>query len=407
MPDSTQHLEKIDGNRSEAEGGSSVPGLVICAITGRGENPDTKNPVNPGFSEIPSTVPDGLIGYRWPSPELVSAAASSFTRPLPAWDGSEGPRARIEIGPGMIRIARRDLNRAEKTLERAVQKRISSVVQEVEESAEPIRGTVVEWSAKSRARMVSTIASLDMREFVLTDSGTPAMVTLTLPGDWFTVAPTAAVYAEMVKTLRKRFERAYGRPMNCLWKREFQQRGAPHTHLYMLIPFARVDGLNFREWLSKMWADIVDHPDPAERAAHELAGTGVDIAEGLRSTDPRRVAVYFTKHSSANFGDKEYQHVVPAEWQGRAGRFWGFWGIERATTYVELPLDDSIAIARVARRWAHAQGTTRQVRVWRNGRYRKVRRRVARMRSSAGFLCLNDGPAFAWELARYLDLKGS
>lgn len=406
MADSTSSRPEstLQGNRSAAEGGSPNPGLVICAITGHGTTSGAKNP---GIAPIPDTVPDGLIGHRWPSPELVSAAAASFTRTLPAWDGSEGPRARIEVGPGIVRVARRDLNRAEKTAERATARRLRENPAERDDDDTPRRGEVLEWSAKSRARMTATIASLDLREFTVTREGIPAMVTLTLPGDWLAVAPTAASYVALVKTFRKRYERAWGRPLRALWKREFQRRGAPHTHFFMVVPFGQVNGETFTQWLSRTWAEVVAHPDPEQRAAHLLAGTGVDIAEGLRSTDPRRIAVYFTKHSSANFGDKEYQHVVPAEWAGSsAGRFWGYWGLQPATAYVEVPMDDSIAVARVMRRWARAQGTTRAARVWRNGRWRSVRRRVHRMPSTSGFLCVNDGPAFAWQLARFLDLRG-
>jgi hypothetical protein len=51
--------------------------------------------------------------------------------------------------------------------------------------------------------------------------------------------------------------------------------------------------LDFRRWLSITWADIVAHPDPEQRRRHRIAGTGVDYAEGIRLTDPRRMAVYF------------------------------------------------------------------------------------------------------------------
>ena len=51
-----------------------------------------------------------------------------------------------------------------------------------------------------------------------------------------------------------------------------------------------------------------------------LAGTAVDVLKGLRACDPKRLAIYFTKHSSPNSLDyKEYQHIVPDVWRG-AGR---------------------------------------------------------------------------------------
>lgn len=84
----------------------------------------------------------------------------------------------------------------------------------------------------------------------------------------------------------------------------------------------------------------------------------MDYAEGIKLTDPRRMAVYFAKYSTA--GCKEYQHQVPREWitsylvykdcgrdydqarddcpdcgcleaelvdTGSAGRFWGYRGL--------------------------------------------------------------------------------
>ena len=51
------------------------------------------------------------------------------------------------------------------------------------------------------------------------------------------------------------------------------------------------------------------HPNAEERRKHRAAGTGVDYAEGVRLSDPRRMAVYF-----ANTGRKDYQHHVPSEW---------------------------------------------------------------------------------------------
>ena len=57
--------------------------------------------------------------------------------------------------------------------------------------------------------------------------------------------------------------------------------------------------VDFRRWLSITWADIVAHPDPEQRRKHRAAGTGVDYAEGIRLTDPRRMAVYFAKYGTA------------------------------------------------------------------------------------------------------------
>ena len=70
--------------------------------------------------------------------------------------------------------------------------------------------------------------------------------------------------------------------------------------------------VDFRTWLSITWAEIVAHPDPEQRRRHRAAGTGVDYAEGIKLTDPRRMAIYFAKYGTG--GRKDYQHRVPPEW---------------------------------------------------------------------------------------------
>jgi hypothetical protein len=130
----------------------------------------------------------------------------------------------------------------------------------------------------------------------------------------------------------------------------------------------------------------------------------VDFAEGLRARDPKRVAVYFCKHSS--FKAKDYQNRVPEQWQqpgGGPGRFWGYWVLRPAVAAVELTPEDATTAARTLRRWARAQGTTREASVLRGTRRRKVRRRVRRFGDGRGFVVVNDGPSMVAYLARVLE----
>jgi hypothetical protein len=229
---------------------------------------------------------------------------------------------------------------------------------------------------------------------------------------------------------RKRFHREYGEPARYVWKLEFQRRGAaPHVHLWMTPPTRRGrSGQPFRDWLSRTWTDIVAHPDPGERARHLLAGTAVDVLNGLRACDPKLLAIYFTKHSSPNtLGDKEYQHIVPELWRepGKGpGRFWGVFGLKRATATVEIEKDAYLTARRIIRRWSRSQAAygdalsqypttviprTSYHRVQRVDldtgrlRYRGVRRRRAICDQgglAGGFALVNDGPTFAAQLAR-------
>jgi hypothetical protein len=189
--------------------------------------------------------------------------------------------------------------------------------------------------------MVRTLAELDYSAIV--KSGRlPCFLTLTLPEAWTEVAPSGREFKRFMAMLRRRWERAWNEPLTGIWKLEFQRRGAPHLHVFTAAPVAMQagqyrrlhdkryrpavgDGLQLHRWLCVVWADIVAHPYPDQRRKHESAGTRVDYGEGLRMTDPKRIAVYFTKHGS--FRDKEYQNIVPAAWRERGkgpGRFWGY-----------------------------------------------------------------------------------
>jgi len=430
-------LAPRSGAAGARAGGLSAPapaadpyGLVICAISVRdletGQVPDDLS----GSTDV-------LWPARFPSADLVRIAADQFV-PLPAWAGEEGPRWRVTVSPGAIAVGSKDLAKAARTHDREagysdgrkgsdghhgkmIRSRATFLVsgatygvddRELAAWGEVPAGSkrcITAWTAKSRAAMVRALCELDYAP--LLGTGLPALVTLTYPGDWLAVAPTGQAVKRQMLALFKRWQRAWGSPFLGVWKLEFQRRGAPHVHLLCVPPLARTaDGLVFREWLSAAWAAVVDAPDPAEYARHLAAGTGVDYSEGLRMTDPKRVAVYFTKHGT--FSAKEYQNEVPAEWQAPGcgpGRFWGYRGLKRRTAEVELAPSAAVLAARTLRRWSAAQGVTHQCPVRRIDlgtgavSYRKVRRPVRRVRSGRGWVSVNDGPAFATEVARYLE----
>jgi hypothetical protein len=363
----------------------------------------------------------------------------------------------------MLALEAPDLARRERTWERQVAHdgnriRMLATGPEPADRKIAVRRAITRWSDKSRSNMWKRLSSLDYGPIV--DSGrTPTMLTWTLPGDWLTVAPDGRRWKELVKIMRKRYERAWGEPLIGPWKNEYQRRHAPHFAIWTARPEgvagqyrevryaaelaaweasgrrgrkpyhrpAQVgDGLAFREWQKVVWADVVDHPDPEERRNHELAGANDDVVEGLRCIDPRRLVVYFAKHGS--FAAKEYQNRPPPEWQepGKGpGRYWGYWGLDAAVEAVELAPAEQITLARTIRRYYRAQGVTREVRVPRarggrawsaypdvrglsgvllldahRVRKRRVRRPVRRMRGIAGFVVANDAPALALALTR-------
>jgi len=404
----------------------------------------------------------------------------------------EGPRWEIVVSPGVLRVRTRDHARAERTYERQQRRRRIDAdmavawLREGEGVPELLttRGAITAWSPRSRARMIARLSDLDYtrlygryrtcvacgRDFdpageccphcktidsTVTDrSGRlPAMLTLTYPGDWLTVAPTSEAVAEHFAALCKRYARAWGEELIGPWKKEFQRRGAPHLHISTTPPMgfttvtdpatgARREA-DFKTWLSITWADIVNHPDPEERRKHRAAGTGVDYAEGIKLTDPRRMAVYFAKYGTA--GGKEYQHRVPREWidaylvcddcgrdypedrdecpdcgcydaevieVGSAGRFWGYRGLRPVLAVREVTPHDGIRAGRVLRRWYRAKGHTKRVRRERvnqatghvTTRTTTVRKRL--FAGNRGFVIVNDAPAMVSQLARYLATLG-
>lgn len=429
------------GAREERAGGSAA-GLVTSAKTVR----------------ISKTAGSG---YYFPTAGECQSGAGSVG--AWAWDGREGAVPALEVYPGLVRLTAQDLNRKEARENRALDR--PAMVPAERQDGEPGR-MITSWSARSRARMVATMAELDLAPLLM-QPGRPAMVTLTYPGGWETVAPDGPTVKGHLTSLFKRFERAWGTPWMGIWKLEFQGRGAPHFHLLMVPPSGLAsshrwaeyqaklalweqtkigprprwrasvgDGQSFRDWLSLTWADVVGHPDPEERRKHVSAGTGVDYAEGDRARDPKRAAVYFGKHGS--FADKDYQHNVPACWlaSGKSvGRFWGYRGLEKVKGAATITFDEQILLGRTLRKlgtrtkvydsetgqhfyrpvlrtvyrprrkkpWVSPAGV--EIAQW------KMRRQTVRARRmtgpmNAGFLLVNDGPGTARVLARVLETCG-
>lgn len=279
--------------------------------------------------------------------------------------------------------------------------------------------------------MQEKIGNLDVAP-LLAAGRAPAMVTLTYGGGhlpwclladcagcgWLLTAPDHAACRRHLDLLRKRFKRAWGEDLACIWKREFQRRGAPHWHLWMVPPAGEVKGLSFREWLAVTWNDIIfeglpEADAPAWMRAAHLRVTRrhetVSYREGARSFDPRRLASYFAKHGL--YSAKDYQNVAPVEWTGSVGRYWGVWGIADASVTVEIEPNDWLRVERMLRRLARARGSVVKRRVARGvdyetgevARFRWVRRRARLMRGGGGFLLVNDGAALVSQIARALD----
>lgn len=260
-----------------------------------------------------------------------------------------------------------------------------------------VRQAINEWSYKSRSNMLKRLLSLDYSPLFGDGERTPVMITLTYPGDWQTVAPDGKAAKRHVSLLKKRYEREYGEPLIGVWKLEFQRRGAPHTHILSSI---KMDLGLFQLWMSKTWADIVNHPSPTEKEKHLLAGTQVKAWPDYYKESPHRISRYFGKHSSANaYGVKEYQNRAPELWikAGSIGRFWGYWGLEPATAKARISKEDYLFMQRTARRWHESKKAFVKKKVLRSNAkdgtiyFRKVNRPVRRLTNQGGFLAIPEG----------------
>lgn len=394
------------------------------------------------------------------APVCELAAGMLPTVPLDA--GPEGPQFSVTVSPGAITLRARNLARIERTHVRGqdVRARWSRVTYRCgcsnrrhpeqfeywnrdlgadgrmvgwtlchHAEPEPVRrGTsrIREWSPRSRARMVHRVACTDWA--TLWGQGLPVMVTLTYPGEWESWCPSREVARRHQTAFLKRYQRRWGFRPAGLWKREFQRRGAPHWH--WLLPMPRKDGAGevvtlagFRAWVAAAWASIVrarraevwsewrdmgmgalDAWDllTVEAYRHQAVGTAVDMGEGLRMRDPRRMAVYFLKHATPGSGasSKEYQHRVPEAWMrsGGPGRFWGDHGVEvvgirhgagRARSEVGVDVRTFVQLRRFLRRWAAGTGR---------------RPMCDSPRLTGGWVLVNDGPGLAALMSRALAL---
>ncbi|WP_215550566.1 hypothetical protein [Amycolatopsis sp. CA-230715] len=443
----------------------------------------------------PALSPQVRAGRTWAE---VHAAAVDGQQLLPGHEWfellqaqqlTEGPQWMLSISPGRVRVWTRDEARVDRRELRERDMRLKAadaLATFLEENDEgeledhtpddptPTR-EVTSWSAKSRVNMIASYLDLDYTAMFADASRLPAMLTLTYPRCWQTVAPNGKAVKAHMKAWRKRWEREFGETLNCIWKLEFQGRRewvlvdgdrrynwctcdecapsedgrAPHVHMLVTIPTTRVvhdargrvrrdeQGRELREpisrgefqaWLSTSWADVVEHPNPAEYAAHLAAGTRVDVNEGRKAADPRRVATYFAKHGGAKA--KEYQHIVPKRWQEPGegpGRFWGYWGIAKRVVSVAVDPALGAEAGRLVRRYSRAQGVTRETvrRRYRGGRadskygeiiglagkqllaahrvtYRPCRTRAVRARDGRGWVAVNDGANMAAHLGHAL-----
>lgn len=357
----------LENNHSE----SDSQGLVICSITAREKN-------------------ESFVCEK----DLLEAKAHFPEVSREKYDYQD--RFFVTLTPGMVKISRK------KAL-------LSST-----SSTSSIRGSkspIVKWTRKSRATMVAKLASLDYSPMFASVDLIPVMLTLTYPNKWQDVVPSAIVAKKHLRILQKRWERKFGSPMYAIWKMEFQRRGAPHFHIFTSTKTIDQD---FKNWLSKNWAEIVDSQDPAEYQKHLKAGTGLDVAIGWKALETKLITSYFLKHNSPGNRTKEYQNQPPQEWinQGSVGRFWGVFNLKSLAVEIEVSKPDAEHLARVLRKLHRSKSSPRRLNRWRVNRktgeikLKSLVGRVKRFTTTSGFLVVHSGLVTGFSLSRSLKVRG-
>jgi len=199
------------------------------------------------------------------------------------------------------------------------------------------REKIRQWSAASRTRLLRVCLALDW-DLV----GALCMVTLTYPGDRgaaFIARDGITVHRHLRRFL-KRWTRRWGKPKG-LWKLEFQDRGAPHLHVFLSMP-CDVSITLLRSWVADNWWEIVGSGD----TDHLLAGTAVDPWTGT----PTRYAWKYAKADPS----KERQHQVPESFKD-VGRWWGLINVAPKWTTIVLPMEKFVRARRLLRRWSRAR----------------------------------------------------
>ena len=230
------------------------------------------------------------------------------------------------------------------------------------------------WSMRSRNTMRFEFSGMRWEEL----GRRPAMVTLTYPGDWRTWAASGPDVQQHMKRFKSRWARRWGEPIRGVWVREFQERRAPHFHLYVGLPEGvsnddydalvrrtmrrkrlertvgkyearRSAGLlegEFGRWLLEAWSGSVG---TGPRTQHAKFGadvapmfwgaTAVEAAAGRVNWD--RIADYLWRESG-KWGQKTAPEDFPSP-----GRAWGRWGVSVAVAEAEVRRAVSMEIRRV------------------------------------------------------------
>ena len=193
------------------------------------------------------------------------------------------------------------------------------------------RGEIKGFSSASRRRLIRFLFSLEKPPEV--------MVTLTYPGEW------EVDYHKWKRDLDVFFKRVARKFSDYwfVWKLEFQKRGAPHFHLLGSFGDDVVINQALKEWVSRVWYEIVGSGDEK----HLKAGTNVEVLDSNK-----KVRAYVCKYISKEDmpKDENGKEVKVGRWWGKSGNI-----PARCVVSVQLEYDKWVMVRRLVKRWVKAK----------------------------------------------------
>lgn len=203
------------------------------------------------------------------------------------------------------------------------------------------RGIISDFTPAARRRLLDLCQSIDTRDL----PAPPLFITLTYPQEY---PHEREIYKGHLDTWCKRLLR-FAPEVSCIWRLEWQKRGAPHYHL---LAFGRafID----KDWVATSWYEVVG----SSQRVHLLAGTEIRAVRSWHGV----------LHYAAKYMAKPVDQDAP-KYQGR------YWGVHnRATLPVHLctvPLDEAAfwAARRVVYHYYRSRGKVI--------RYKSLRRGVS------------------------------
>ena len=166
----------------------------------------------------------------------------------------------------------------------------------------PKRGHIVEFSRKSRRRLMIMFAKIVSKIM-------PLFVTLTYPDHY----PDARTAKRQLKAFLMRCKRRWPE-FGYIWRLEFQKRGAPHFHLFMWGIDPRDAFVN----MPRLWYQVVGSND----IKHLDHGCKVEKIRSYRGT--------------MNYASKYVCKVSEEIPEDSLGRFWGYGG--------KIPFSEAVEI---------------------------------------------------------------